>query len=240
MVRPLPILSVVPTMSFSFGFGGGGADRDEPLAGCGSDAGADGGSSLWGGAALHYEAAAAAPKRAGVDDAEEEGPARQRRRTAAPAGPPPNPPPSPGCPWPDWCRPQPFAASRAFTLEGKSYSCPVDSQADGRSRVHQQLRDGSRGPPVGWRGDDGDLSLEPGEWSGELLDAVRLPDQPAGAVPAGAAVPAASAASAASAAAAGIAALRNGEPWTIGSAVDSATVRYASSLRPAEPAHWQP
>ena len=80
-----------------------------------------------------------------------------------------------------------------------------------------------RGPTRGWRGDDGDLSLAPGEWSGELLDAVTIPA--AGAEPA--------APSAGAAAAAGIAALQKGEPWTIASAVDSATV----GAEPLTPAH---
>lgn len=153
-------------------------------------------------------------------------PASQRRRTV-PDSPPPNPPPLPGCTWQEWAPPLASAAGvDQFTLEGRRY-CYRRSKGS-RSRVRAVLSDGSIGPAVGWRSKDGGLSLEPGEWVGELLDASVL--SPPSTAELGQQSPASSLPAKVDAfKSSGVAAVRRGEPWILppGAAVDIATVAAA-------------
>jgi hypothetical protein len=89
--------------------------------------------------------------------------------------------------------------------------------------VYAMLPGGQLGPAVGWLRADGGLSLSPGEWVGELLDAAPLP-RPAAPPPA---PPPTRGCAVASSSAPPAEALARGEPWTLSGAVDAATLRGA-------------
>ena len=72
---------------------------------------------------------------------------------------------------------------------------------------------------AGWREEEGGLSLDPGEWAGELLDATPLPAPPA--------VDAAANPPSPSEQQAGVTRVGRGEPWVVTSVVDRATVAAA-------------
>ena len=103
-----------------------------------------------------------------------------RRRMATSAG-PPLPVPGPGQPWqlaPP--RAEDMVEVTRFSYDGRQYCYRTGGDVGSgggcsTARVHAILRDNSVGPVVGWRSGDGQLSLDPGEWVGELLDATVLP-----------------------------------------------------------------
>lgn len=186
------------------------------------------------GAPLHYDAGTALPSTAskrpadssskcGDSGCDADGPESQRRRIQVPTAPPSNSPPPPGSTWRKWCPPvASSAALHQFTLEGRRYC--YRSDAGDKSRIWAILSDGSVGPPVGWRRRDDAISIEPGEWAGELLDASPL-DQPAS--NRGPETAAILPASVNVAACEGVAALGRGEPWVLKGVVDLATIAKA-------------
>lgn len=213
-------------MSFAFGFGGGTpspstaeAAKPQPF---------DAVSHPFGdGAPLHYDAGCVASKRPPPLSSSDgdHAPASQRRRTVVPDTPPDNPPPPPGRTWPRWYPPlAPNAAVKQFTLEGRRY-CYRRGTA-GKARIWAVLSDGSVGPAVGWRRQGGEMSIEPGEWAGELLDASPLDHTTSladHATQAAAVLPP----SVHAAACDGIRAVSCGDAWVLPSAVDSATITEA-------------
>ena len=218
-------------MSFAFGFGGATplsatatAAKSQPFGDAVSHPFGDG-------APLHYDAESMASKRPapcsssssssnGYND-----PARQRRRRVDPGTPPDNPPPPPGRTWPRW---SPSLASSAalkqFTLEGRRYCYRRGTV--GKSQIWAVLSDGSVGPAVGWRRQGGEMSIDPGEWAGELLDASPL-DHTTSLADHGMQGAAALPPSVHAAARDGIRAVSCGDAWVIPSAVDSATIAEA-------------
>lgn len=217
-------------MSFSFGFGeppssdakpGAETIDSHPIDSVGNPFGT--------GAPLHYDAASKRSAPCGSDDNNGSptgtGRASQRRRTVVPDTPPANPPPAPGHTWPKWCPPSALnAATKHFTLEGRQY-CYKPSSAS-KARIWAVLGDGSVGPAVGWRHDDGEMSIDPGEWAGELLDASPLDKTTPSVKPAGqtnAVLPP----SVNAAACDGIAAVSRGDAWVIPSVADPETIAEA-------------
>ncbi len=141
-----------------------------------------------------------------------------------PDTPPGNPPPPPGYTWPRWCPPSASAAVEYFTLEGRRYCYKCGSAR--KSRIWAVLSDGSVGPPVGWRHIGGEMSIDPGEWAGELLDASPLDNttQPVARAEQTAAVlpPSVN-----TTACDGIAAVSRGDAWVLPSVADPGTITEA-------------
>ena len=220
-------------MSFSFGFG------EPPSSDANSKPGAETtdshlidsvGNPFGSGAPLHYDAGSKRPAPRGSENSNGPptgtGRASQRRRTATvPDTPPANPPPPPGHTWQKWRPPLALnAATKHFTLEGRRYC--YNPSSGRKSRIWAVLGDGSVGPAVGWRHDDGEMSIDPGEWAGELLDASPLDNttllvERAG--QAAAVLPPSVNATACD----GIAAVSRGDAWVIPSVADPETIAEA-------------
>lgn len=182
---------------------------------------------LWGATEpLVYERKAAVTRAAVDSDEGDSNRKAQRRRTAEPGQRPPRPPPAPGQPWPAWTTQAVGSANtNKFRYDGRDYACSSRGEdgagGHGKTCVRAILVDGSLGPVVGSRLPDGQLSLNPGEWAGELLDGMPLPPIAPGSLcqpPEWLTDQAVEA---------GVAAVGRGEAWQLPLAIDSATVAAA-------------